>query len=352
MADVLTWEEFALPEGGIHGTGLESFWRYLEWERGSKRIGSRVRDRFQPALFELTGYTDDWLPPEEVGSYVPVGENRFCILSKPTTKKPAYGEVVVDFRRYLEFLKQQRTEEQALREGVWMIDGEVYAHLNVLEETIERSVQDRKSGREGVSQELVGLLGPEGLVKAGKGKAPARFRLSFDLDYSQVTPQTAGLFWDAVNFLARWGEAAGEFKEEVKGESLRTLGGPPAKPVAVRYVFDDIAFYHQLEPRTTISYKDVVDGFTKPAPEQIRSNSRVGDFPKVRMFMGSGKGLLLEKRQVDQAFLDQYAPRRRGERIFVRLEGVESRLRHHIADSSSPSLEQNFYVGRVRPPAS
>ena len=107
MAEAVTREEFKLPES-ISGITDESFWAFLYWERGSRRIESRVKRKFEPPLYARTGYSDDNRPTEVVEREIPVGEKTFRIQTKPTTKTPAYSEIIDDFGNFLDFINHDR----------------------------------------------------------------------------------------------------------------------------------------------------------------------------------------------------------------------------------------------------
>lgn len=346
MAEAISREEFELP-AEISSLTEESFWRFLDWERGSSRIRTRVIGKFEPGLFARTGYNDENRPEEKIVDSVPLGDRVFRIQTSPTTKTPAYSDIVEGFGAYLDFLKEQREVDEAMRRGVLTIDEELYVHLDVLEAKLKRDKEEILKGKEGVAQQTLGILGPDGLmIEAGKDAPPPVFVVSFDIDYSRTTPNNGMIYWHAINFLEAWGARASAFKKEVKEDSLVVLGGEPERPVAIRYVFPTVVFYHQLEPRSRIAYGDVVEAFMKPKPHQIRRKGKIGDFPKAHMIIEEqAEAFLREKELVDDAFMRDYSPRRREDRIYVRLLGVKDRLVQY--QRGSPYLEQNLFVRRT-----
>ena len=347
MAEAVTREEFELPES-ISGLTDESFWSLADLGRVKSRVESRIKHKFEPPLYAKTGYSNDNRPTEAVEREIPVGEKTFRIKVRPTTKTPSYSGIIEGFGNFLDFLKEQREVEEAYRRGVRTFDGEPFVDLDVLEGKLERDLKEILEGKEGVEHTNQGILGPDGqLIKTGEGEAPRILVISFDIDYGELTPGNANVYWDALNFLARWNERASVFKEEVKEDSLRVLGGKPEKPRAVRYPFDGVAFYHQLEPRTRTSYADVFEKFTKPVGKVVRKGAAIGDFPKVKLYFDEGgEALLREKALVDDGFIADYKPRKEQDgRIFVRLQGVADRLSRYR--KGKPYLEQNFFVRRV-----
>lgn len=343
MATIVQREEFILPQArGV--LDAEAFWGYLDGELGSKKITSRVKGRFEPVLFAKTGYGDEQRPAAAVESEVQVGDYVFAVTTKPTTKTPAYKQVVEGLGDYVGFLREQRAEEEVLRRGMRRLDGELYVHLDVLEEKLERDLRETLQGKEGVEQSTKGLLYGEGLVEPEASRAPASLALGIGTDYGRLTERNAAVYWDALNYLLAVGERSRAFKDALKEESLRVLGSEPTEPVSVCYAFDGMAFYHQLEPRARVAYRGVIDAFLKPAPAALRKNSAVGDFPLVRRFV-EGDQAVREKGLVDQDFLADYHPRVDGGRVFIRLDGVRDRLDQYT--EGTPFLEQNITVRRV-----
>jgi hypothetical protein len=341
MAEVINVEKYTLPNG-IKGISEESFWNYLDWEVGAKRI-AKVKKAFEPELFSLTRYSDERIPDETKDRTVTVENERFAVRTKPTTKTPAYKDVIAGLSNYLSLLKEQRAEEDVLRKGVRTIEGELYTNMNMLKSKLNRDKQDITSGKEGVEQKLLGKVSGVNLVEVGESIPPSEFSFSFNMDYSQLTDEVASLYWDALNFLKAWGGYAANFKQEVKEDSLQVLGGKPKEPVAVKYPFEGIVFYHQLEPRERTSYSKVFESFMKQAPLKITKKSSIGDFRKIEMYL-ENEEQLWDKNLLDENFLSDYNPRQRDGDVYVRIDGVRDRLSKY--SKGKPFLEQNFTVRR------
>ena len=169
MTEVVTREEYPLT--GMERLDEKAFWEYLDWQRGSRRIASKVKTPFEESLFEETGYSDQNRPEEEIWHDIQIGRKTFRVKTKPTTKTPAYKEVITGFSQYVDFLLEQREEEDALRRGVRRLDENLYVDLGVLEDKLERDKSASLSGKEGVEQGVLGIVrAANTLVK--KGTAP------------------------------------------------------------------------------------------------------------------------------------------------------------------------------------
>ncbi len=340
MAEIVSAEVYSLPDS-MEGLTEESFWRLLDWQTGSARIG-RVKKRFEAGLFERTGYDDGHRPTGAEESVIDAGK-RFLVTTRPTTKTPAYGDVVAGFSAYLDFLLEQRVGEEALRRDVLMLDGEVYVSLGLLEEKMQSLREECLSGKDGVSQSVKGYLSNGELVEPD-GSGPGFLAIGMGTDYGPLTSENGESYWIAVNMLKAWKPLADGFKEEVKEGSLRLLGGEPDRPVAVKYPFGGVVFYHHLEPRQRVAYGSVVSSFDHPGPAKPRKGSKMGDFRKIRMYV-EDPCFLEQKELVDSGFARDYMPKKRGDRILARIEGVQDRLKRYSEPSSS--LEQNFYARRT-----
>jgi len=334
MAEIITREEYSLP-GDMEEINPENFWNFLDWEKGSKRVTSKIRNPFEQALCEETGYSDTHRPPGEVESIVEVGDIEFTVKTKPTTKTPSYREVVDRFREYLGFLQEEKVEEDVLRRGVRRLDGELYLSLDLLEEKLTRDQEEALTGKEGVEQRVI----------LPNGEVPELLVVSFDFDYGTLTQENAVQYGTATTFLKEWNSLAKKFKEAVKEDSLALLGRVPTQPVAIRYGFNGTVFYHHLEPRKRVAYREVVGEFVKPFTPKPRKGSKVGDFPKLRRHAEGQEDFLREKELIDDRFLETYRPRTRDGNLYVRHQGVSERLETY--STGKPFLEQNFSVRRV-----
>lgn len=343
MADIVTREDFELPDK-IEGISEESFWKLLDWKQGSGRIKSKVKGKFEHKLYASTGWTDDNRPEELREDDVEIGDIKFRIKTKPTTKTPSWSEVITRFGEYLDFLQEQRGVEEVYRRGVRTFGDEFFVDILVLQEKLERDRTQILQGKEGVEQTNLGLVNTDGnIIKPSPDLAPVRLSIGLDVDYTELTENNANVYWSALNFLKAWDASAKAFKDEVKEDSLRVLGGEPDKPIAVRYPFRNVVFYHQLEPRERISYVNVFEALMKPVPKTIRKGGKIGDLHKLRMYAEDYKDLLLEKELIDNEWIEDYQPRIESDgRIFIRLTGIRKRLAQY--SKGSPFLEQNFYV--------
>ncbi len=349
MVKIITELDIHLPKEFV-GITENNFWRYLLWQADRRELTKRISDKFKEGAFTFSGYNDENRPAEKVTTTpLPIGQElEFSVLTKLTTKKPAYSQVNDEFGNYLSFLLEQY-KKRIVRKDVITIDDEPYVSISDLLGKLNSDLKTLLEGREGVSQSLE-LVKPTELL----AKIPQTVSIVFGRNYSALTDYNGRIYVEALNLSGEGDERAKLFKAFLLEDSLKTVGVQSKKDlkevVTLSYPFESADFIHQLEPRNVPRYGDILDAFTDPAPERIATNSRIGDFTKIVMMMNDD-GLattLRNKGLVSDEFAADYKPVRRVENAYVRLEGVLERLKRYRADFITPTVEQNIILRPTR----
>ncbi len=336
------FEVLRLPDGLL--LDLEGFSRVLRWEgRDRRNLKLYVLDEFGPAVKARTVYSDQNRPKEEVDTAVRVGTAVFRVTTKPTTKRPSYAYVVDDLENFL-IGDMERYQEERLRSGFRTLrnsytgEQEHYLPLRAVIERIEVAGQAIMEGKYGISQS-VRVVGPEELTVT-----PDKLWLMSERDYAALTEENARAYALGSNLADVNGAAAKGFRAMLLDDTLHKLGGEPDHPVGIRYVFDQGVFIHQVEPRRTVSYSAIVDGFIKEPKGQTTKRSRVGDLRLLELIHDGAEKLLRDKGLVDDEFLCVYDMQVRDGMPYVRIEGVALRLVYHRGKSTDRTIEQNIVM--------
>lgn len=324
----------------ITGLTEENFWRFLNWHQDEREAERRIIERFKPTIFSRTGYSDENRPAGEVEDVVRVqySDLEFLVKTKSTTKKPGYKQVNVEFGDYLRFLLE-RYQQGVQQKGVLTVNDEPYVLVDNLIGKLERDLENILEGKEGISQSLT--CPPQ----------PSVDRLTIELarDYSKFIVENAMAFIAASQLLEHGSENYKVFKDLLEDSSLEVLGGKPATPVVVTYPFEHAVFRHHLDPRITVKYAEIINtALLKDPTERITRRSRIGDLKLARLVKDEVLAQTLrEKDLLDPEFILDYHPIIRDGQVYVRLEGVISRLEAYNGDLTSYSLNPSFSVRRV-----
>jgi len=326
-----------VPE--LKGMTQSSFRGFLRWPHDKKVVVSNVMDPFKKGLLGKVGYDDDNRPRKQVVDNVPVGDVKFNVTTTPQDKSPSYKDVNETFGEYLGFLSEQHGED-VRRKGVRTFEGFAYVEVDVVLEKLNELNEGSKKGKAGVNQKIE-VASPEDVVKY----APDRIGVVLGQNYSALTDFNARGYSGATNFVKVGDGRFGGFKSSVLEQSLETLGvESPSEVSVVGYAFEGFTVHHQLEPRSTVSHKKVIDALTKEPGKKLTKSSKIGDLHKVNM-MGEGSAeQLYEKGLVDDSFAEDYSPVVRDGKSFVRIDGLQKRFEGYKDSLKNGSIEQNFGV--------
>jgi hypothetical protein len=319
----------------------------IAWNKNVATINRYVVDPFEGALKGQTPYSDDNIPESEILTPVDVEGLEFTVKTTPTTKNRPYKAVVDELENYLYVLVDKQYNKDIRRKSVVTLNDEPHISVDdVLGVMLERQVPMEKPS---VNQSIIM---PEGLVPVD----PAMVSIALDRDYSMLNGFNARAYAQMSAFINSGNKHVKTFKEAVLNDLVEALGKEDEdiktpddikKIVSGTYPFGPIEFLYQVEPRSSVSYSSIVNAFTKDAPKTVKKTSKIGDLHLAKMYCNGDVAALEEKGLIDEAFREAYRPKRREDRIFIRLQGLQDRLAYHTKTNTSPSLEKNLYMRPV-----
>jgi hypothetical protein len=341
MAEVIVDYEIPMPSK-LEGITEKNFWKYLMWEYDKKILSKKIMDFFKESAISTSGYNDDNRPKKNTKVDLNIGDIKYIIEVKRTTKTPSYSDAFNSFSNYVSFLLEQH-KKGIKRKDVITEEREAYVAVDDLTKKIDYDLKNILKGKEGISQKLL-FAEPKDLIT----NIPESITYTFGRDYSALSDYNARIYRTAELFIKKADKRTNPFKSMVLEDSLKTLGIKNKKElneiVAVAYSFENMKFTNQLEPRSRPKYADIFNRFIKPAPEEkMQKRSVFGDLVKIRMIKDQNLGdMLKEKNQVDNKFYEDYNPIAKGGKIYIRLQGVKERLSFYKKELSTPSIEQNI----------
>src|SRR3989344_901228 len=317
MARIISKIDITLPEI-ITGIDERNFWTRHCWKRDESEIKRRIIDKFEEGLLSACPYSDENIPREVVKSSIKIdGRNNieFLVTTTPKVNHPSYQQIYLSFSNYLKVLLEQYTRG-IQRRGVITVNDESYILVLDLSTRLKRDVKRIRSSSFGVSQAIEPVSPLELLSRS----SPSLISIAFDRDYSKLTEYNAEIYIMAEKFIELGKKRASGFEEMLFAESLKTLGVQRPETVAsLAYPFENITITHQLEPRTSSKYAEIVGAFISPAPAKvIRVDSKIGDLIKVNMFLDEDSfENLRNKGLVDNKFMDSYKPIIREGKVYI-----------------------------------
>lgn len=324
---------------------LEGFSRVVRWEGRDKRNLDRyILRAFEPVVKARPGYTDEKRPEEPVEDEVKIGEVVFVVTTTPTKKRPSYKYVVSDFEDFLTG-DMERYRQARLRSGFRTLrnrlteEQEHYLPLFSLITRIEDAKEASLEGKDGISQS-VDVKEPEELMVC----VPDEIGIVSERDYGAWTEANAKAYVEGGNLAGVNDAAIRGFRAELLDDTLKKFGEEPKRLIGVCYAFDSGVFIHQVEPRISVSYGDIVNGFNKSPPKRITTKSRIGDLRLLELVHGNAEQMLRDKKLVDDKFLQIYDMQPRDGKPYVRIAGVVERLAYHRAACTESTVEQNIIM--------
>src|SRR3989344_5593265 len=341
MVEIITEFGIRLPER-LEGVSEASFFRYINWEEDKKELNKRIIKKFEEGLFGKLGYSDYDRPDTKKEEEIQIGNIRFNLVTVPTTKRPAYKEVVEEFDRYLNFLNEDK-QQKITRKGVRTINQSSYIILEDLENKIDKSLKEIREGREGISQSVSNIEADEKVLKL----TPENISIVFNWNYKALTDHNSRVYIFTKNMIKEGNNRVGKFDKLLLEDSLKMLEceGIPKELVVLSYPYENVTLTHHIQPISTPKYKDIIDSLIKPAPEDIKRinvRSKIGDFAKLRMINTSMEEILRGKGLIDDTFLEEYKPAMQENGLYVKLQGVINRLNSYKNSCVTPSIKQNI----------
>lgn len=343
MVEIITQFGIKLPQR-LEGVSEASFFRYINWEEDKKELDKRIIKKFEEGLFGKLGYSDYDRPNEKKEDEIQIGNITFNVTTIPTTKRPSYKEVVEEFERYLNFLNEDK-QQKITRKGVRTINQTSYIILDDLENKINKSLEEIREGREGITQSVSDIKGNSETLKL----TPETIFIVFNWNYNALTEHNSRIYVCAKNIIKEGNDRVGKFDRLLLEDSLKMLGceGNPKELVVLSYPYENVTLTHHIQPISTPKYKDVIEGLIKPASERIDKRSRIGDFAKLRMFYSGGEEILRGKGLIDDNILEEYKPEMKENGLYIKIQGAVNRLNHYRNLCVTPSIKQNILT-RVR----
>lgn len=324
----------------------KEWWDYLASVRDKGEISRRIVEPFQGSLYTLTGF-DDYSPPDEDVEFpVNIGDFSFVVKVKPTTKTPAYSVVYNELLGMLKkYLEDYETDKRV--EDIVKIENEPYISIGLVLERINNYSRKVMRGKEGVSRivQIVTEL-----------EIPEMLSIVYGRYYSELNEDNARDYILSKNIIKEIERRTNSYEEDgrridcfmglLRNHALGVLGGMPDAPKCLRYPMEETIFLVNIEPRERCSYKSVIDKLIKPVGERITRRSSIGDLIKAKeVALESETGRkILERGLVDEEFRRTYNPRRRSERVFVRLKGLTEALEMHKRNATTLYTELNIRV--------
>jgi len=162
---------------------------------------------------------------------------------------------------------------------------------------------------------------------------PGKLTLVLGRNYGQLSDFNARMYLQAVELQAGADKRTKDFKNLVYADAVKQLDGEPTEYQIASFPFQGNTFWLHMKPSLSVSYSGIVDAFGKPAPDKITKKSKFGDLAKAVMVAEGGEEMLKEKGLVDDVFMRDYSPVQRQGATYIRLEGVQSRLKGYSSDS-------------------
>ena len=337
MAIILPKQKIELPKNLDKLTEV-NFISYLNWGNESSIIKKIILNPFTDSLKGESKYSKDKRPKNEKTEEIEISENySFQITTKPTTLRPAYSDVLDEFSNYIDFLLEQY-DNNIQRKDIRTINNEVYVCLDDVKSKLEE-IKNTTKGKAGVSQSI-DLVTPEEYDK----EVEETLIVDFKRPYSKLTESNAIFYLDSDRFLKEGNERTKQFKQILDEDVAKTVGDIIDETIPLSYSFSKTTFIYQLEPRTSTKYKTVLDAFIKEKkiPKTISSRTTFADFQKIELYFSELKGKLEEKEIIDEDFKATYAPARREDKIFVRLNGLKDSLEKYKKMNESKNVEKNL----------
>lgn len=351
MVYVLREIQIPLPEHLVR-IDERSFRQYMMWLDHSRTLTKFITHRFEEGLLKTIPYNDENRPEKMTETTKNIGELELKITTTPTDKKISYSTLYQKFKGFTEALEEFHRDERLKKDFKLVESKGLYALNNMILEKLEEQKKNSLEGKKGVKQEIE-LIKPEELLT----KIPEIIPLVLDRNYGTPTEYNATKWQEARNMqeegkrrtegyrLDGSKEEVKRFKKLVLEDSLQTLGEKPKDPVALIYPFETASLKHQIEPRENTSYESIIESFIKKAPEQIKSNSKIGDLVIINMMEQGIEEKLKEKGLINEELLRDYDPRKEEDgKMYIRLEGLKKRISDYHEKYTKPSLEQNFYI--------
>ncbi|MBU2503549.1 MAG: hypothetical protein KJ879_00645 [Nanoarchaeota archaeon] len=336
----------------------ENFQRAFIWPFTKKELitGSdknRRFDGFKANVFSQTPYTDQNRPEKkEEDSITTEGGIELIVTTQPTTKRPAYEKIFIEFGGYLDTLLKQYQRGKRVRDII-TIEEDIYVSTRDVIHELEEEKEKILEGKVGISQSLKATK-PAKLAQT----IPEIVSIVLGRDYSAFTDYNAEIFIQVTNFIEEADRRVKLFKEALKQDALKTLGleNPTdlTEVTPLPYTFGESVFIDQLEPRRNPSYGTIINSFISHAPKKLTAKSKVGDLFKAEMVAQGAEADLRALNLIDDVFISDYNPRVREDRIFIRLygktkiEGKEretgliGRLNNYRENLVKFSIEQNI----------
>ncbi|MCF7865864.1 hypothetical protein K9L67_04290 [Candidatus Woesearchaeota archaeon] len=338
MPHILSQRKILLPST-LESLTEENFIQYQNWQTESLQITKFIINTFKDALKKESKHSDENRPNFEQKEIIKISNNySFQITTKPTMKKPAYANVLDEFQNYVNFLLEQY-ENNILRKDIMTIDNEPYVSIEDVKNKLEEEIENSMNGKEGISQSIK-LINPIEYNENIK----ETITVSFTRDYSKLSESNNLAFLDSELFLNEGKKRTNDFKELLFEDAMKILGDAPTEAIQVEYPFSKTTFIYQLEPRTTVKYKQVLDALSaeNELPKNITVKTKISDFKKIELYFSDLKSKLIEKGIIDDDFKNTYSPSKRGDRIFIRLNGLKDSLVTYKNKNESNSLEKNL----------
>lgn len=338
--EIITQKQYQ-PMPKLEDISEASFRSYANSKVQQNELRGMVIKPFRDAIYESIPWNDENRPEDPITEAVEISDKiSFDVTVKPTYKRPAYARIINEVSNTLSQRSEDYNEGRKVA-GVLTINDEGYIRVkDVLDQTLELMSKYRE-GREGVSRR-VSACAPEKLLN----EVPKSLTVVIGQGYDMLTQQNAQTYLKAQNLIRASESNSKEYEEMLLNETLQQLGlNRPKQVVSVLYAYDDLAFEHQIEPRQTPKHKAVIDALIKAVPERITKLSKAGDLAlAVRLLNDDNTDFFRTKGLIDDNWLNDYRPRVREDQVYVRLEGLMSRLHRYRTEFVTQGLEQNIKV--------
>jgi len=214
----------------------------------------------------------------------------------------------------------------------------------LLEEKLEAEVRKAKQGKGGISRSL-NLLDP-----SMPAKAPSRITLVNDHDYSSLNDYNAQNWRRTERFVEEGNSRVDPFEQLLLETSKAALGNDTDRTRGVPYVFEHFYFVHLFKHTSSPSYATMIGAFAHPMPSKVRKGGKLGDFSRARLVHDPevGEQLLRDKELLNNDFMEAYDPQKVRGDVYVRLDGVISRLTAYRQDMVNPSESKSILIKSPR----
>jgi hypothetical protein len=112
-----------------------------------------VIEPFERDLKRKTGYNDFNIPDKEVETEITVDRIKFIVITSPTTKRPQYSFVYEKINDYVTHLIEEHQRIGRIKD-ITSIDGNPYLSVDLLIERIKETIENAKTGKEGINQKI------------------------------------------------------------------------------------------------------------------------------------------------------------------------------------------------------